>query len=166
MPNAGTTLSSAAWNDIVSQVNGLAGAMTVSSGKVGIGVASPVAKLDVGGRIRTTGNVYWSECGGRYLCSPMTCYNLCKTNGDRMANREEVFTIALRGSDSCAHGWYYYSNQADGAIHYAAGYPMGNASLPGCGNGVAGTPRFNLLPSSDTVDLNSATRADCYCSGL
>ncbi|MFZ3232662.1 MAG: hypothetical protein WA194_03945 [Patescibacteria group bacterium] len=40
LPNAGTTLSSAAWNDIVGQLNTLAGAITVSAGNVGIG-ASP-----------------------------------------------------------------------------------------------------------------------------
>lgn len=39
LPNAGTTLSSAAWNDIVSQLNALAGTMTVSSGNVGIGTS-------------------------------------------------------------------------------------------------------------------------------
>ena len=147
-------------------MNGLAGAISVSSGKVGIGVASPAAKLDVAGRIRTTGNVYWNECGGRYLCSPMACYNLCKSNGDRMASQEEVYSIALRGNDSCAYGWYYYLNQADGAMHYASGYPMGNGSLAGCGGGVAGTPRLISPLANDTVDLNSANRADCYCSGL
>lgn len=45
-------MSASAWNDVVSQVNGLAGAMTVSSGKVGIGVASPSAKLDVAGSVK------------------------------------------------------------------------------------------------------------------
>lgn len=51
-----TPLSSVAWNDIVSQVNTLAGAIGVSSGNVGIGVAgTPGAKLDVNGTIRANG---------------------------------------------------------------------------------------------------------------
>jgi len=39
LPNAGTTLSSAAWNDIVSQLNTLAGAFAVTGGNVGMGVS-------------------------------------------------------------------------------------------------------------------------------
>lgn len=39
LPNAGTTLSSAAWNDIVSQLNTLAGAFTVTGGNVGMGIS-------------------------------------------------------------------------------------------------------------------------------
>lgn len=37
LPNAGTTLSSTAWNDIVGQINTIAGTMAVNSGNVGIG---------------------------------------------------------------------------------------------------------------------------------
>lgn len=56
LPNAGTTLSSTAWNDIVSQLNALAGAIGVSGGNVGIGVSgAPGAKLDVNGSIRANG---------------------------------------------------------------------------------------------------------------
>lgn len=37
LPNAGTTLSSAAWNDIVGQLNTIAGVMNIGGGNVGIG---------------------------------------------------------------------------------------------------------------------------------
>jgi len=52
LPNAtaGTQVSATAWNDVVSQLNALAGAMNVSSGNVGIGIA-PSTKLDVNGDV-------------------------------------------------------------------------------------------------------------------
>lgn len=61
MPNAGTTLSSAAWNDIVSQLNTLATALNVSSGNVGVGKTAPDAKLDVNGEMIR--NVFYLEPG-------------------------------------------------------------------------------------------------------
>lgn len=36
LPNAGTTLSSAAWNDIVSQLNTLTSAISINSGNVSL----------------------------------------------------------------------------------------------------------------------------------
>lgn len=53
-PNA--PLSSDSWNDITSHINTLAGAIKISSGKVGIGV-TPIAPLQVPG-------VYIGESGG------------------------------------------------------------------------------------------------------
>ena len=55
LPNAGTTLSSAAWNDIVGQLNTLAGAMKISGSNVGIGttVAPASARLEL---LHTSGN--------------------------------------------------------------------------------------------------------------
>ena len=49
IPNvtSGTEVSSTAWNDIVAQLNGLAGAISVSSGNVGIGTASPQTLLNL-----------------------------------------------------------------------------------------------------------------------
>ncbi len=37
--SSGTTLSSSAWNDIVGQINTIAGTMAVNSGNVGIGTS-------------------------------------------------------------------------------------------------------------------------------
>lgn len=57
LPNAttGTQLSSAAWNDIVGQLNTLAGAMKISGSNVGIGttVAPASARLEI---LHTSGN--------------------------------------------------------------------------------------------------------------
>lgn len=57
LPNAATNtpVSSNAWNDIVFQLNALAGSIGVSGGNVGIGVASPTAaKLEVNGDVKAT----------------------------------------------------------------------------------------------------------------
>lgn len=61
MPNAGATLSSAAWNDIVSQLNTLAGTLNVTGGNVGVGKTAPDAKLDVNGEMIR--NVFYLEPG-------------------------------------------------------------------------------------------------------
>lgn len=54
--NTGSGLTSTAWNDLVGHVNALAGAMNVSSGNVGVGIA-PTAKLDVNGDVVVRGNL-------------------------------------------------------------------------------------------------------------
>lgn len=56
LPSAGTntTLSSTAWNDIVSQVNQLATAIQVSGTSVGIGQAPTSSNLTVNGDIKAT----------------------------------------------------------------------------------------------------------------
>lgn len=56
LPNAGTTLSSAAWNDIVGQLNTIAGAVSVNSGNVGIGTSNASWKLVVSGNGVGNGN--------------------------------------------------------------------------------------------------------------
>ena len=55
LPNAGTTLSSAAWNDIVGQLNTIAGAVKISGSNVGIGttVAPSSSRLEI---LHTSGN--------------------------------------------------------------------------------------------------------------
>lgn len=52
-------MSSAAWNDIVSQLNTLAGTLNVTSGNVGVGKTAPDAKLDVNGEMIR--NVFYLE---------------------------------------------------------------------------------------------------------
>ena len=70
LPNAssGSTLSATAWNDAVNQVNGLAGAITVNPGKLGIDNSAPETVLDV--KVTDTSNsiriVNDSSTGLRY----------------------------------------------------------------------------------------------------
>ncbi|MDQ1343726.1 MAG: hypothetical protein QG650_446 [Patescibacteria group bacterium] len=56
--SSGSGLTSTAWNDVVGQVNVLAGAIGVSGGNVGIGVSgTPAAKLDVNGDVIIRGSL-------------------------------------------------------------------------------------------------------------
>ncbi|MDQ1344011.1 MAG: trimeric autotransporter adhesin, partial [Patescibacteria group bacterium] len=98
LPNAtsGTAVSSTAWNDIVAQLNGLAGAISVSSGNVGVGTASPIAKLDIFKKF----NSPFNPADASLVIGDSTNYS---TSSDSNING----SIMFRGN-SATHGFLTY----------------------------------------------------------
>lgn len=75
---AGSGLTASMWNDLVLQVNGLAGAIQVSSGNVGIGAASLGSKLEVTGNAKVSGVL---TSGKIQIVDAVTANTACSPNG-------------------------------------------------------------------------------------
>lgn len=153
-------------DSFVIRETGVADRLTIDTfGQVGIGTSSPEATLHVAGSIKSSGSTARLVCPtGAYGCTIAACVDACKVRWGRLASADEVFGIAMRGNDSCAHGWYYQTDIVANHIVYAAGYVMGNGSSAGCGWGTAGTPRFLWLNFQSTTNYNDTNTYDCYCT--
>ncbi|MDD1419921.1 hypothetical protein MEO40_12420 [Dolichospermum sp. ST_sed1] len=117
-------------------------------------------KLDgLSGNNATAGNaVSFHYCdNARYACSPSKCVSTCQAQGKRMATRDEVFTVALRGENSCRYVWMADGNKAHVVI---SGYPMYNYQGSGCVNTYS-TP---ILASVSEHSWDSNQRFDCACA--
>ncbi|MDD1419922.1 hypothetical protein MEO40_12425 [Dolichospermum sp. ST_sed1] len=93
----------------------------------------------------------------RYDCNPKQCLSYCINIGKRMATKDEVFTHALEGKNSCRYVW-----MADGAKPESvfAGYPMFNYQGFGCVNTYS-TP---IMADVRAVSWNSNEKFDCACA--
>jgi len=135
------------------------------------GNASVGGNLTVGGRLTASSfqggeisgtNLLFTDCNGRYQCTPKMCLELCIANGMRMATANEVYAWASQGKDHCEYMWMLNSAYIGKA--YLA-YPMySNRTAPGCGT--LNTGNIPRLEGSGVYNWDSGDRYNCACAGI
>ena len=114
-----------------------------------------------GGDIRGM-NLLFTNCSGRYQCTPKMCLELCIANGMRMATSDEVYAWASQGKDHCEYMWMLNSAYM-GKVYHA--FPMyTNRTTPDCGT--LNTGNIPRLEGTGVDGWDSTARYNCACAGI
>ena len=135
-------------------------------GSLGVG-----GDLSVGGGITTPtltagtirgNNLFFTDCGGRYLCTPMMCLEKCIGLGLRMATVDEVYAWASQGKNHCKYMWMLNSATM-GKVY--RGYPMyTNRTKSGCGT--LNTGDIPRIEGGGVFNWNEDKTYNCACAGI
>lgn len=140
---SGSGLTATMWNDLVSQSNGLAGAIQVNSGNVGIGTASLGSKLEVGGDAKISGVL---TAGKVQMVDAVVANTACSPNG-------LIATDSSGALLSCRSGTWK-SSVGSGMITGGCSFGSAWGTATSCG-----------LSAGISCSAGNTARTMIYCSG-